>query len=298
VITILSVLCTFACDNLRWRSDNPALQPKRLKSKTDGYRAWLPAECEQFCARADADWQFAAILALLTAQRGQYQVAMAWTDYDGARLRVVQEKSGGRVKLWPPCHDALRAALDARHRRCGRLAPAGQDDLIANTCGMKGANWHSTRPGLACLSVAYCRVGSREPHLRLLPGQGEVGVRLGVELGHVITRWVAWSGLGTAQVLHPHPIVGIAVDGLQGLAEANALDDDGLGQHETGSSDAGDVLITPGQGLAITLDVEIEVHRWHAKLPREPRGQTRFSSTRPTVNSDDERKTIWAKLSL
>lgn len=122
VITMLSILCTFACDNLGWRSDNPALRPKRLKSKTDGYRAWLPAEWEQFCARADADWQFAAILALLTAQRGQDQVAMAWADYDGARLRVVQEKSGGRVKLWLPCHDALRAALDARHADLSRLA--------------------------------------------------------------------------------------------------------------------------------------------------------------------------------
>ena len=65
----------------------------------------------------------------------------------------------------------------------------------------------------------------------------------------------------------------------------------------------GEVLTNAaGQGIAIIamvdLGVEIEVHRWHAKLPREPRGQTRFSSTPPTVNSDDERKTIWAKLSL
>jgi hypothetical protein len=48
---------------------------------------------------------------------------------------------------------------------------------------------------------AYCREGSREPDLGLFPGQGEVGVRLGVELGQVAIHRLVWSAFGTAQVL-------------------------------------------------------------------------------------------------
>ena len=48
---------------------------------------------------------------------------------------------------------------------------------------------------------AYCRVGSREPDFGLFPGQGEVGVRLGVELGQVVIRRLVWSEFGIAQVL-------------------------------------------------------------------------------------------------
>ena len=133
VVTTLSILLTFAIDTLGWIETNPALRPKRLKAKTEGYRAWTQAEWQQFHERAPEAWRFAGLLALLTAQRGQDQVAMAWSDYDGARVHVVQEKGNKLIKLWVPCHPALKAALDAereaaRGRRTSALTILARPD--------------------------------------------------------------------------------------------------------------------------------------------------------------------------
>ena len=169
VVSVLSVLFTFACDTLGWRTDNPALRPKRLKVTGEGYRAWLPGEWQQFMERATPDWQFTALLALLTAQRGQDQITLTWSDYDGERLRVVQAKGGGKVKLWLPVHPTLRAALDARRADQARLAAErgttaastiltrpngkpwadhafkkGAGDAIRGA-GLKGIVWHGLR---------------------------------------------------------------------------------------------------------------------------------------------------------
>ena len=114
IVTVLSILLTFSIDALGWRQDNPALRPKRLQTQGDGYRPWKLEEFAQFCDRAAADWRFAALLALLSGQRGQDQVAMRWADYDGAGLHVVQQKGRQTVKLWIECHPALQAALNAR----------------------------------------------------------------------------------------------------------------------------------------------------------------------------------------
>lgn len=124
VVTVLSILLTYAVDPLGWRQDNPALKPKRLKRQTDGYRSWTMAEFKQFCEQADEEWRFAALLALLTGQRGQDQVAMAWNDYDGSRVHVVQQKGGGLVKLWIAAHPTLKKLLDARRRADRRRNPA------------------------------------------------------------------------------------------------------------------------------------------------------------------------------
>jgi integrase len=124
VVTVLSILLSHAVDPLGWREDNPALRPKRLRQDGDGYRAWTQDEFRQFTQRQDEEWRFAALLALLTGQRGQDQVRMRWTDYEpdgGGRVHVVQEKGRKLVKLWVPCHPLLRAALEQR-----RAALAGR----------------------------------------------------------------------------------------------------------------------------------------------------------------------------
>jgi integrase len=131
VVTVLSILMTFAVESLGWRGDNPALRPKRLKTGGEGYRPWKPAEFVQFYERADPAWRFAGLLALLTAQRGQDQVAMRWADYDGSGIHVVQQKGNGTMKLWAPCHPALRPELDAR--RAERQKASGETAIAALT---------------------------------------------------------------------------------------------------------------------------------------------------------------------
>jgi integrase len=130
IITVLSILLTFAVESLGWRSDNPALRPKRLKTGGTGYVPWKPEEFAQFRERSDPDWQF-AVVALLTAQRGQDQVAMRWADYDGSGIHVVQQKGNRRVRLWVPCHPALKAEFDARRAR--RQAELGEASIAALT---------------------------------------------------------------------------------------------------------------------------------------------------------------------
>jgi integrase len=116
VITVLSILMTYASDRLGWRPDNPALRPRRLRQTGDGYRPWTRDEFVQFMSRADAEWKFNALFALLTAQRGQDQVTTRWADYDGTSLTFVQKK--GRSKSKEPIvievHPVLKDALDRR----------------------------------------------------------------------------------------------------------------------------------------------------------------------------------------
>jgi integrase len=124
VVTVLSILLSYAVDPLGWRQDNPGVRPKRLTKQTEGFRAWTKSEFQTFCERADPEWRFYAKLALLTGQRGQDQVAMGWADYDGQRVRVVQKKGRGKVKLWVPVHPALKLALDARQAADAQRSPA------------------------------------------------------------------------------------------------------------------------------------------------------------------------------
>lgn len=124
VVTMLSILLSYAVNPLGWRPDNPALRPKRLRREIESYQPWTPAQWQQFWQRATPEWRFAAALALLTAQRGQDQVAMTWQDYDGSRIRVVQEKGRKTVRLWVPAHPFLRPLLDARRAKAKRLDPS------------------------------------------------------------------------------------------------------------------------------------------------------------------------------
>jgi integrase len=121
IVTTLSILLSYAVDPLEWRTDNPALRPKRLRTEGEGFRPWKPAEFMQFWERSDAEWRFNVLFGLLSGQRGQDQVAMLWTDYDGTSLYVEQQKGRGRVKIWVECHPMLLEALDAR-----RAALAGR----------------------------------------------------------------------------------------------------------------------------------------------------------------------------
>lgn len=96
VITTLSILLSYAVNPPGWRDDNPAMKPRRLKTDSDGYRPWTEAEFAHFIGRSDPDWQFNALFGLLSGQRGQNQVAMGWTDYDGHQLHVVQKRVAAR----------------------------------------------------------------------------------------------------------------------------------------------------------------------------------------------------------
>eukprot|EP01037_Dinobryon_pediforme_P016979 gene16979-17166_t len=118
----------------------------------------------RFHAKADPEWRFAAMLALLTSQRGQDQVAMTWSDYDGDRMHVVQQKGNGFVKLWIPAHPELKRLLDARRRADRKRTPTPLTILsrpdgtpwpvnafqkaagkAIRAAGLEGVVWHGLR---------------------------------------------------------------------------------------------------------------------------------------------------------
>ena len=53
-------------------------------------------------------------LGLYTGQREGDCLAMSWHDYDGGHIKVVQSKTGAKLKI--PVHKALKAVLDAQPR--------------------------------------------------------------------------------------------------------------------------------------------------------------------------------------
>jgi integrase len=131
VITTLSILMTFAGGTLGWREDNPALRPKRLRSSGDGYRPWAREEFSTFWQASDEEWRFAALLALLTGQRGQDQVAMTEAHYDGTGIAVVPEKRQGQLRMWVPVHPVLKRVLDERLKsRRRRRAEEGHSTAV------------------------------------------------------------------------------------------------------------------------------------------------------------------------
>lgn len=112
VVTVLSILLSYAVDPLGWRPDNPALRAKKLRTE-GGYRAWSEAEVAQLLAHAP-DLRTAVLLALGTGQRSGDLVRMTWRDYDGTAIAAVPEKTRttSGITLWVPCHPDVAAELD------------------------------------------------------------------------------------------------------------------------------------------------------------------------------------------
>lgn len=88
---------------------HPALRIKQLK--TGEFARWPDSAIEHAMATLPEHLRRAVVVALYTGQRAGDCIAMQWADYDGAGIRVRQEKTG--APLWVPCHAALRAELDA-----------------------------------------------------------------------------------------------------------------------------------------------------------------------------------------
>jgi integrase len=98
---------------------NPTMGIERhYKHDGEGHLAWPDHIIEQFDADCPAHLQFVRMGLHYTGQRGGDVVAMKWTDFDGKRIYVVQEKTG--KKLWLNCPKPLLAALKREQRKTNR----------------------------------------------------------------------------------------------------------------------------------------------------------------------------------
>ncbi|MBF0393187.1 MAG: tyrosine-type recombinase/integrase [Alphaproteobacteria bacterium] len=92
---------------------NPASRPRQLRTNARD-EVWSPEAEVRFLDEATPPMRLAFLLAVYTAQRQGDILRMAWTQYDGASIRLRQSKTGRLVKV--PCHPTLRAVLDATKR--------------------------------------------------------------------------------------------------------------------------------------------------------------------------------------
>jgi integrase len=98
---------------------NPTTRITRhYKHDGEGHLVWPEDAIEKFDQDCPPHLQFVRMGLHYTGQRGGDVVAMKWTDFDGKRIYVVQEKTG--KKLWLNCPKPLLAALKREQRKTNR----------------------------------------------------------------------------------------------------------------------------------------------------------------------------------
>ena len=89
---------------------NPTLDVERhYEHDGEGHLAWPEEVIEKFDDGCPADLQFVRMGLEYTGQRGGDVANMKWSDFDGKRINVVQEKTG--EKLWINCPKPLLKTL-------------------------------------------------------------------------------------------------------------------------------------------------------------------------------------------
>ena len=112
-IEILRMFLGWAVDNGKL-ADNPALKPGRLTVRRRR-AVWDDDAERRFLEHAGNDMRLGFFLGAYTAQRLGDVCAMAWPQYDGETIRLVQEKTDEPVEV--PCPAVLKAELDRAKRR-------------------------------------------------------------------------------------------------------------------------------------------------------------------------------------
>lgn len=104
----LSAMLAWGLDN-DWIEHSPAHRIKPLPKGT--LRAWTAAQADQALANLPEEYRRVVVLAMHTAQRRGDLCRLTWAAYDGATIRLVQQKTGEGVAI--PVSPQLRAEMDA-----------------------------------------------------------------------------------------------------------------------------------------------------------------------------------------
>jgi integrase len=130
LVATLSAMLDVACarPSRFGLADNPCRNVARFGQK-DGvkprHQYWTDEDEQAFIEKAETnDWEIRIAYDLLvyTGQRPIDVRAMAWTDYDGEKICVVQQKTSARV--WIPVHRDLKHTLDRhfeKRKAAGRI---------------------------------------------------------------------------------------------------------------------------------------------------------------------------------
>jgi integrase len=149
--------------------DNPARQVASLPVVSEAAPAWTPELCSAFESYPHPRMVTFYFLARYTGQRKGDCCNMRWTDFDGQRIRVTQEKTG--TKLWVPAHVRLRNYLAGLPRESEFILTSPKGDAYRKTSvtnlvctittelGFKGYSPHGLRHlAGAALAESGCSV--------------------------------------------------------------------------------------------------------------------------------------------
>lgn len=107
VIAVLSAVCRWAIDR-EIIDTNPAANVERLA--VGEWRRWTDEELQAFYAAAPEHLRRVMVLGLYTGQRRGDLCAMRWSDIFNGGVKVVQQKTGNKVRI--PLHPELAAHLE------------------------------------------------------------------------------------------------------------------------------------------------------------------------------------------
>ena len=155
-----------------WIEHNPA---DRVRALPGGHLlAWTAAEADHAAAVLPEELRRVVLLARYTGQRRGDLIAMTWAAYNGAAIRLVQQKT--RMPLRVPVHPNLKAMLTSwRHATTGLYIltePTGRPwtanhlthsmHMALKAAGMRdGLNVHGLRK-LAAMSLAEAGCSAHE----------------------------------------------------------------------------------------------------------------------------------------
>jgi integrase len=156
---------------------NPCERGGKVYSATRADKVWREDDEAAFRSEASHALSLAFLLAVWTGQRQGDLLALTWTAYDGASIRLRQSKTGRYVVI--PVGAPLKAALDAEPRRAVTImttqagltwTPDGfraSWGKAARKAGINGLTFHDLR-GTAVLRLALA--GCTVPEIATITG--------------------------------------------------------------------------------------------------------------------------------
>jgi integrase len=194
--------------------DNPARQVASLPVVSEAAPAWTRELCTAFEGCGHPRMVTFYFLARYTGQRKGDCCAMRWSDFDGRRIHVVQEKTG--TKVWVPAHIRLRNYLASLPRESefiltspkgGGYRKTSVTNLVCSITaelGCKGYSPHGLRH-LAGASLA--EAGCTVPQIMAVLGhltekQAHHYVRQANRIGLADDAVATWEAADTVVPLH------------------------------------------------------------------------------------------------
>ena len=130
---VMSVLCEHAID-IGWIKENPAKGVRKMgipKDKQKPHIPWTDEAVAKMRAEAKPMAKLIFELGVGSVQRPGDLVDFTWGDYDGANLKLSQNKTDKALLL--PCTPELKAALDEAKRALGAVPHPSRHILIGRS---------------------------------------------------------------------------------------------------------------------------------------------------------------------